>query len=578
MTRSTRRIRTATGLLVALGASLVALGASADYKVKPTTVFLQMHPGYGGPEEQAGGPGTEQSQSAVFHVNGDTYVMTIYMSSDVSEEDRPWQGKCSTVKLSAKDSPKIVVDRKQISAYHGGDRVFNHPRMASNGGSYAVYMFGSDGNVTGNDPNNVATYAGVLDYMCNQVVEPKKVSTNPNNNDGAPEIVYAGNGWFTAGYLSTNNNDTSYALGLKLSDDGMSLEKMWQTDVVSPSNIGRPTIVNLSPTRSFFCAAQGDNRPPEDGIRCASLDVMTGDLFGSAIVAKSEPENKIYMNQPQLASLGNGRVALMVVQSDGAGKNNNNKGANKTHLYALTPNDQSIQEESHLTNIGPYQVHPTICSGKWGVTGETVIGMLDASPTGVGQPGLQLVHYDNITGLKPVDKFNDLWVVGFHGDSAYLANLYGENPNTQGRDFLRCMGDVPNPGYKVDGGFMPTVESFFLTPHSGRQANEPKNALFLSFVPGKVDEPVSPSPPEPVSTESSSTGGPASSSSSSGSSANPDEPRDPSDPTTLQIPGENKSGCACSAPGDQAPTNTPAALSLLGLALAVASRRRSRKE
>ena len=42
---------------------------------------------------------------------------------------------------------------------------------------------------------------------------------------------------------------------------------------------------------------------------------------------------------------------------------------------------------------------------------------------------------------------DDEWVVGaYNGDSGYIANKYGQNPNTQGRDFLRCIGNVPNPG------------------------------------------------------------------------------------------------------------------------------------
>ncbi len=85
-----------------------------------------------------------------------------------------------------------------------------------------------------------------------------------------------------------------------------------------------------------------------------------------------------------------------------------------------------------------------------------------------------------------VNESADNWTIGFYGDSGLIANLYGANPNNQGRDFLRCYGDVKNPGFGVTNGYMADVETFFLAPHSGNIPGQPKNAAFLSFVPGKV--------------------------------------------------------------------------------------------
>jgi MYXO-CTERM domain-containing protein len=544
---------------------------------------MQLQKGYGGPEGEQGGPGTEQSFSEVLQVEGKLYVVTIWMSSDVSEDDAPWQGKCSSVLLSPKDSPKVVVDQKQISAYHNGDRLFNHPIGAANGnarvgkyGTHIVYAFGSDGNVDGNDNGNVQTYAGVINHMCEITQEPIRISENNNNNEGAPAGVFnqtmGGDSYFTFGYLSQGGNDVSYARGLVLHADG-TLEKTYLTEVVTPANIGRPTIAAMSADRSFFCAAQGDNRPPEDGVRCAYLDAMTGEVKTSKIVAASDPnaEPKIYMNQPQVALMDNGRVALMAMQSDGAGKNNNNKGAQLSHLYMLEPTDGGIQEDDHITNIGKYQTHPTICSGKWGVDGKMTVGFVDASITGVGEPLLQTASYDPVTKFAQLDQFSQIWIVGFHADSGYLANLYGQNPNTQGRDFLRCMGDVPNPGHGVAGGFMSTVETFFVAPHSGRQKGENKNALFLSFVPAKVDVPTEPAPPQPVdpgggSTDPGTTSGGTDPGPTPGTGAG-------TNPTSTQLPGTAKSGCACSteSTGD---SGAPGALALMGLAMLFASRRR----
>ena len=79
--------------------------------------------------------------------------------------------------------------------------------------------------------------------------------------------------------------------------------------------------------------------------------------------------------------------------------------------------------------------------------------------------------------------------------SGKLANLYGQNPNTQGRDFLRCLADVPNPGFGQPTGYLPNVKTFFVTPHHGRIPGEDKNSMWLSFVPGHTSEVVTPDPP-----------------------------------------------------------------------------------
>jgi MYXO-CTERM domain-containing protein len=237
----------------------------------------------------------------------------------------------------------------------------------------------------------------------------------------------------------------------------------------------------------------------------------------------------------------------------------------------LEPTDGGIQEDDHITNIGKYQTHPTICSGKWGVDGKMTVGFVDASITGVGEPLLQTASYDPVTKFAQLDQFSQIWIVGFHADSGYLANLYGQNPNTQGRDFLRCMGDIPNPGHGVAGGFMSTVETFFVAPHSGRQKDEKKNALFLSFVPAKVDVPTEPAPPQPVdpgggSTDPGTTSGGTDPGPTPGTGAG-------TNPTSTQLPGTAKSGCACSteSTGD---SGAPGALALMGLAMLFASRRR----
>jgi hypothetical protein len=564
--------RTLLMALTALGAGSVLLpagDASAD-----SAQVMRLAYGVGGPQKAKGGAGHEQPSSVVLTKGGIEYVVTVYMSSNVSDKDRPWQCKCSSVAIDPMQGPVIVADQIQLGHYDG-DRPCNHP-MAATDGQHVVWMFGSDMN----NQANVSTYAGVLDEMCQVEADPQRVSEDNNNNEGAPDISYNGKGYFTGGYLSTGNNDTSYAVGLLLHDDNgkVSLEKTYLTGIVSPSNIGRPAIMAAGPDRSLFCASKGDNRPPEIGIECAWLDAIAGKPMWKKIVAASDPNNKKYMNQPSVAALDYGRFAVNLQESNGGGKKNNTKGANTSHLYVIEPSDSGYVEKSHKVGVGTYQTHAAVCAGAYGVDGLRHIAIMGAPNTGVGLPGIQFARYDSQTDLV-ADKTMQ-WAIGYYGDSGYIANIYGQNPNQQGRDFLRCIGDVPNPGHGLKGGYQSGVASFFVAPHAGRIPGDPKNALFLSFVPGKTDKPALPEPPKevtPPTPDPSSTATTASSSSSSGGGGSDSGAGGSSGAGEVNgsFPSGQSGACSIGTPGSSSGGN--AALAFVGLAVAILSLR-NRKE
>jgi MYXO-CTERM domain-containing protein len=167
---------------------------------------------------------------------------------------------------------------------------------------------------------------------------------------------------------------------------------------------------------------------------------------------------------------------------------------------------------------------------------------------------MQMVGFDQTSKLFSVDKKADLWPTAFYGDSGHLANWYGRNPMRQGRDFLRCIGDVPNLGYHVDKGYLPDVKTFFVGTVSGRKPGEAKNGLTLSLVPGQVDKKVSPSNPVPAGEA------PA---------------LDPNaDTTAAAKPAADDSGCGCTTVGGTTAGGTSALLGMLALGLVVSLRRR----
>src|SRR5690349_4542366 len=79
MTRTTLR----HALLLGTAATVASLGyiGSADAAYP---AVMKITPGIGGPMEKDGGAGSEQSSVAVFEKDGKEYVVSIYMSSNVS--------------------------------------------------------------------------------------------------------------------------------------------------------------------------------------------------------------------------------------------------------------------------------------------------------------------------------------------------------------------------------------------------------------------------------------------------------------------------------------------------------------
>jgi hypothetical protein len=287
MIRSTRISLLSVFAVAGLSATL--LHSSPARAESPFVV--KMAPGIGGPVDPNGlknaSPGNEQLHSTWLQKNGHTYVVSVYMSGNVSDDDRPWQCKCSSVEIDPKTGPRVLANADQVQLTHGapGDRPCNHPRIASDG-TNMIWIWGSD-----DHNNNVETYVSGIDEMCNMTTKALKVSTDPNNNEGAADIVAVSPGLFTAGYLSTGNNDRSIALGLTVDGQGQ-ITKTWQTKVVTPSNIGRPSIEMMDAGHSLFCAAKGNNRPPEDGVECSELDACTGDNLKCRRIAASDPNNK----------------------------------------------------------------------------------------------------------------------------------------------------------------------------------------------------------------------------------------------------------------------------------------------
>lgn len=525
------------------------------------------------------GPGNEQA--VVTYIPETQRLVAVWMMSfarmDYAQNQRqfgPWQLVCKSMQLRA-DGPPVVVSNSANGKWpfmktgegivaltnNATNRPGNHPSITTNG-KHAVITYGT------NFDNNGRTYTNVmaLDSECRTLVDPLRVSLDSNEDEGAPWISYTGPGpngesIFTGAYASNNGNDIGVVpFSVALSEGGglISLTKRWTAvdpitgkGVIYPTNVARPLGVSLDNGKTLICAAWGDNRPPEKGVKCVTMG-NDGAVLWSADVAPSEPNKRKYMNQPSLAKLADGRIALNAIESNAMGKGTNIKGVNLNHLYMLEPAGDGFAVKSEVTGLASYQTHAAICSGRMGESGNIGVGVISASPSGVGRPMLMTVSADTLAFR--FDRKRE-WPIGFYGDSGHMANWYGANPMRQGRDFVSCIGDVPNPGFHKQGGFMADVETFFASAIVGRVPGHMKNTVSLSIVPGKQDREAAPENPRLAN----------------------EVPLGDTEQTLAPpaAPPKEQSGCACSTPRSSAPGFGSLALVGLGLAAFVSRRKRS---
>jgi len=515
-------------------------------------------------EEKRRYPGREQD--FVIHSRG--HLVTLSMVATQERNLGPVQCTCDSYQLQENGPPKKVGSRR-LTEYGNGDRTCNHPRGVADGEGNIVFAFGSDTN--NNRPN---LYAGIINEKCEQLAAPIMINARQANgasrdaNDGATTCTYHGNGNFVCGYYSDGGGkegpfpaaggDYQVAVGLKMSGGVLpTLAVTYHLPVHEGGGQMRYEAARVDDNTAIVCGAQGGDRPPER-IQCSLIDAINGRVITTNTFydrANLTPEGKrVYYNQPNIVRVGDNQFALLVAESNGMGKNSNIKGQNITHLRIIERVGDSLVAGPEIVGVGAHQTHASLCSGAYGEQGAPALGVFTASPRGIGRSIIDMVQYDTAAKTFKYDERADRWPATWYGDSGWLSNMYGENPGNQGRNFLSCIGDVPNPGYGKANGYMSDVKSFFVATVSGRIPGKQKNSQFLALVPGQMDKKPIPSNPVTAGEESADDG--------SGAATNNGPKSD--------------SGCGCETVGARSSSSGTLAFLGAGLAFGLVLARRRR--
>ena len=352
--------------------------------------------------------------------------------------------------------PKLVTDLKRLTDYSNGERTCNHPKAAADENGNIVWAYGSDYN--SNRPN---TYAGIINEKCEQLAAPQMVSIARDANDGAPDVTYLGDGKFIAGYY-TDGGDThdgpfpaeggrySVAIGLRSTparSSRRSRARGSRTSSRRRTSAARPSRRSTQ-DRALFCAPQGPE-PPErqHRVRARRHEHRHRRVEGRSSRRATAAEARSTSTSRRSCRSRDNKFALMAIESSGQGKQGNNvKGSNLSHLILLERNGDSITVGSEIVGAGRAPDARLDLRRRLRRAGRT-----RASPSSAplrpasAAPRCRWSSSTRHTKTFQHDPKADLWPAAWYGDSGHLSNWYGRNPMRQGRDFMRCIGDVAEP-------------------------------------------------------------------------------------------------------------------------------------
>lgn len=511
---SQKRIRSLLPVGVALAFGLVATAAqAAPSQYYELVADCDQESDNCGPRGENDGPGHEQARGAWFtDADGAPWVGVVVMSAkDIpNRNDGPYQCRYFAWKMDPEQGPQRMVDGVLLTN-NRGNRPCNHPDLQYAGDGKMVFGFGT------NDDNNanVQNYVQMIDGMTGNILGERTRLGDNNGNDGAAtlQLVRTGASLDALALPTTypkrlvqcynDNGDNADCTVAQVNADN-SIDLVARIDdVIDPANIPRPFMAQITADGKFAVfAAKGDERPPEDGAYARVIDVANPDagdngrLTGQMALMQSNEGAQLYANSPEL-TLGPTPGTFWAINTTSRQEQDNEKGTSLlyAHVVQFGP-DYGLQIMSTKA-VGHYQSHAALCDSTHGPDGVQAGVLIESSISNSGPGVATPLYYNSATSL--ISEGPAKVTTPYTSDSGELANLYGNNPNTQGRDFVSCIGSVQNPGYGLATGWQKETQSFIVTASYGMMGpDDYKNSMFLTFIPAHTpNQTLPPDTPNP---------------------------------------------------------------------------------
>ena len=452
-----------------------------------------------GPRGENDGPGFEQAKGAQWvDAAGDQWIAFVAMSAKAipNRNEGPYQCRYYAWKLNAESEPTRMVDGVLVTN-NRGNRPCNHPDIQYAGDDKVLLILPT------NDDNNanVQPYAQVFQASTGSPLGARTNLGDNNGNDGAGTVNFLKTGSSVETlalpttypkrfvYCYNDNGDNADCTVAQVNDNNSVNVTNRINDVIDPANIPRPFQTQITADGVFVtCAAKGDERPPEDGAYCRAINVANpnagdgGKLTGQMALMKSNEGARLYANSPQIAT-GPTPGTFFAMNITSRQEQDNQKGTSMLYGHVVSFDANYNLQILSTKSVGHYQAHAAMCTSSHGPDGVQAAMMVEASISNSGPGVLTPVYYADAT--QALTEGPSKVTTPYTADSGELANLYGNNPNTQGRDFVSCVGDITNPGYGLATGFQKETQTFIATASYGMMSEgDYKNSMFLTLMPG----------------------------------------------------------------------------------------------
>ncbi|MEL6548237.1 MAG: MYXO-CTERM sorting domain-containing protein, partial [Myxococcota bacterium] len=309
----------------------------------------------------------------------------------------------------------------------------------------------------------------------------------------------------------------------------------------------RPVTYTLPGTNwMLVLGTEGDNQPPRYGISATVVDMDTLEPVSSELIAAAYTRNnqEVLSTMPHAARLGTtdeGTTRFLVSYQTRVGRRRKgDKGATILNVGLL----EATAEGEISWAIPPAEgvfpglsaTHHTMCETRFGNINEEVepaAVLLTTSFQGGSSARATIITYDEVNN---VIEHRMTVAMNVRHDNALVSNMYGNNPNQEGKNSQYCIS-VDNPGFGVADSFAPDVQQFMLFPAAERRVGRfetvsEKLALSVAMVPTVFNGPDTPisTPIDPTDPEDPT------------DPVEPTDPVDPVDPTDPVEPGSGSGG------------------------------------
>ena len=563
-------------------------------------------------------PGAEQGTVVQTTANGGKRLLNIVMSSKEQLDNgqqlpvkngrstrmqllcTPIDMEVDTQNADAINLRKLTADEKFVTDNLGNEyRNANHPvSIPINGGQHVLVTYGYQPN------NDTKTYAIVLDSNCNKLPvydangnQQKQVLVAANNNDdlagagdGAPAFIISDGGGTTSVGRSVlgngNGDDDAWFLQMWAQEQGGGYKISSMKTRIDKYEERSRAVCQLKDNEldTVICVGTSGNTQPQNrGVFAVALDVSTkpqylrsnngtddSRLLWHTYIAKRNEEGKgLYRVRGRMLYMGGDDFAINYSELQRPNnRNGKRKGKNNPFFKMAKLSRSGVQSLSQKMNARSVftqvdTTHMSFVPVKIGEPGKERIASAAMTGTNIRSTTPAQVTFFEATpaGVTLVNTVG----AGAPYDMHLYPNMYGNNPNTQGRNFTRG-SVVTNPFYGTGSG-RTLVKEFVAFAPSGKGEIDavPKLSQYVTLIPTVVAPAPAPEPDAPAAGET-----PSEEPSTTPGTDSPSAPT-----TEAPAAGDAPAGSAgCSIAAGSSSNGPGSFLLLVGLAIAGLARRR----